>query len=267
MRKSKGNSEAFFPDGGAPRRQLPGSWAASQRLTLSALPWRALSPAASGAVCQWQTSSTDRRGSGDRALNGAHWAPAPPKGGGETWLPLRGRYVPVGRCPAADRGGSRDAGAVRRLRGPAAGSPPSPWEATFSVRYRPGKAQATKGCQAVSLASFQAAASVKRWTVPTGHQRPPPPLKRWTKLLPAYGAHASWPLDEHERSELPKARIDSPGTGRSYYKTPPAQTQAAGGDFPPPLGKRRKNPGPSPQDRPGFFLQIQLKPNTFWLSQ
>ena len=52
-----------------------------------------------------------------QALNGAHWAPAPPKGGGETWLSLRGRYVPVGRCPAADRGGSRDAGAVRRLRG------------------------------------------------------------------------------------------------------------------------------------------------------
>ena len=57
-----------------------------------------------------------------QALNGAHWAPAPPKGGGETWLcasfmaahllgsPLGGRYVPVGRCPAADRGGSRDAG-------------------------------------------------------------------------------------------------------------------------------------------------------------
>ena len=36
------------------------------------------SAAASGAVCQWQTSSTDRRGSGDRALNGAHRAPAPP---------------------------------------------------------------------------------------------------------------------------------------------------------------------------------------------
>src|SRR5699024_5611494 len=54
------------------------------------------------------------------ALNGAHWAP-PPKGearlgfaqafgGAHTWLPLWGRYVPVGRCPAADRGGSRDAG-------------------------------------------------------------------------------------------------------------------------------------------------------------
>ena len=51
-----------------------------------------LSPAGSGAVCQWQTSSTDRRGSGDQALNGAHWAPAPPKGGGETWLPLRGSW-------------------------------------------------------------------------------------------------------------------------------------------------------------------------------
>ena len=37
-----------------------------------------VSVAASGAVCQWQTSSTDRRGSGDRALDGAHRAPAPP---------------------------------------------------------------------------------------------------------------------------------------------------------------------------------------------
>ena len=46
-----------------------------------------------------------------------------PKGGGETWLSLRGRYVPVGRCPAADRGGSRDAGAVRRLRGPTQSCP------------------------------------------------------------------------------------------------------------------------------------------------
>ena len=31
-------------------------------------------------------------------------------GGLLTRLPLWGRYVPVGRCPAADRGGSRDAG-------------------------------------------------------------------------------------------------------------------------------------------------------------
>ncbi len=34
--------------------------------------------------------------------------------------PSGGRYVPVGRCPAADRGGSRDAVAARRLRGQAA---------------------------------------------------------------------------------------------------------------------------------------------------
>ena len=36
-----------------------------------------VSAAASGAVCQWQTSSTDRRGSGDQALDGARRAPAP----------------------------------------------------------------------------------------------------------------------------------------------------------------------------------------------
>ena len=35
MRKSKGNSEAFFPAGSAPRKWLPGSWAASRRLALS----------------------------------------------------------------------------------------------------------------------------------------------------------------------------------------------------------------------------------------
>ena len=81
-----------------------------------------LSPAGSGDAAQWAASITDRRGSGDQALNGAHWAPAPPpkgearlgflqaSGGLPTWLPLRGRYVPVGRRPAADRGGSRDAG-------------------------------------------------------------------------------------------------------------------------------------------------------------
>ena len=51
---------------------------------------REVSPAGSGDAAQWAASITDRRGSGDQALNGAHWAPAPPKGGGETWLPLRG---------------------------------------------------------------------------------------------------------------------------------------------------------------------------------
>ena len=47
------------------------------QLALSAPHRGALSPAGSGDVCQWQTSSTDRRGSGDQALDGAHWAPAP----------------------------------------------------------------------------------------------------------------------------------------------------------------------------------------------
>ena len=50
------------------------------RLLTLPRPWGRcpFSAAASGAVCQWQTSSTDRRGSGDRALDGAHRAPAPP---------------------------------------------------------------------------------------------------------------------------------------------------------------------------------------------
>ena len=60
------------------------------------------------------------RGGGELPSPSCLWHDTSPKGGGETWLSLRGRYVPVGRCPAADRGGSRDAGAARRLRGQAA---------------------------------------------------------------------------------------------------------------------------------------------------
>ena len=44
----------------------------------------------------------------------------------------------------------------------------------------------------------------------------PPPLgevpRRGRRGQPAPGAHVRWPLDEHERSELPWARIDSGGT-------------------------------------------------------
>ena len=36
-----------------------------------------VSAAASGDAAQWAAPITDRRGSGDQALNGAHWAPAP----------------------------------------------------------------------------------------------------------------------------------------------------------------------------------------------
>ena len=45
-----------------------------------------------------------------RSSAGAHWAPAPPKGGGETWLPLwgrcprRGRRGPTPSCPRAEDG-------------------------------------------------------------------------------------------------------------------------------------------------------------------
>ena len=40
----------------------------------------------------------------------ANASPPPPKGEARLGSPFGGRYVPVGRCPAADRGGSRDAG-------------------------------------------------------------------------------------------------------------------------------------------------------------
>ena len=62
-----------FPDGGA--------------VSLSALLWRAPPPKGEARLGFLQTP-----------------------GGLLTRLPLWGRYVPVGRCPAADRGGSRDAG-------------------------------------------------------------------------------------------------------------------------------------------------------------
>ena len=99
-------------------------------------PAGALSPAGSGDAAQWAASITDRRGSGDQALNGAHWAPAPPKGGGETWLSLRGRYVPVGRCPAADRGGSRDAGTAAAVTERVSCQPhrPLPWLSPLRAR-------------------------------------------------------------------------------------------------------------------------------------
>ena len=58
-----------------------------------------LSPAGSGAVCQWQTSSTDRRGSGDQALNGPHWGPGPP-----------GREMPGVQPPRIESPGTPPAG-------------------------------------------------------------------------------------------------------------------------------------------------------------
>ena len=104
---------------GKQRSVFPGRWGTKKVAS------RKLGSKASGVPspsCLWHDTLACRLG---QALNGAHWAPAPPKGGGETWLPLWGRYVPVGRCPAADRGGSRDAVAARRLRGQPASAPHS----------------------------------------------------------------------------------------------------------------------------------------------
>ena len=66
---------------GKQRSAFPGRWGLALSVLANASP---LSPAGSGDAAQWAASITDRRGSGDQALNGAHWAPAPPKGGGET---------------------------------------------------------------------------------------------------------------------------------------------------------------------------------------
>ena len=50
-------------------------------------PTGALSPAGSGDAAQWAAPITDRRGSGDQALNGAHWQTAT-EAAAETLAPL-----------------------------------------------------------------------------------------------------------------------------------------------------------------------------------
>ncbi len=67
-----------------------------------------VSAAASGAVCQWQTSSTDRRGSGDRPLGNVPPGRSGPEGGAKyvrrhkacakpsLASPFGGRWCPVG---------------------------------------------------------------------------------------------------------------------------------------------------------------------------
>ena len=49
-----------------------------------------VSAAASGAVCQWQTSSTDRRGSGDRPLGNVPPGRSGPQGGSQVSPPPLG---------------------------------------------------------------------------------------------------------------------------------------------------------------------------------
>ena len=65
------------------------------------------------------------------------------------------------------------------------------------------------------------------WTVPTGHQRPPPPLKRWTKLLPAYGAHVRWPLAQTRRSAaVPWRELSRAATHRELPGVQPRELTA-----------------------------------------
>ena len=126
---------------GKQRSVFPGRWGTKKVAS------RKLGSKASGVPspsCQRHDTLACRLG---QALNGAHWAPAPPKGGGETWLSLRGRYVPVGRCPAADRGGSRDAVAARRLRGP---TPSCPRAEDGKMRQLPKKLGFMRVSQSIS---------------------------------------------------------------------------------------------------------------------
>ena len=101
---------------GKQRSVFPGRWRtekAASRSPLRPLRGHSRLPARSSAERCPLGTSAPQRGRRDLAfckLSAAHILGSP----------FGGRYVPVGRCPAADRGGSRDAVAVRRLRGQAA---------------------------------------------------------------------------------------------------------------------------------------------------
>ena len=89
-----------------------------------------------------------------------------PKGGGEAWLSLRGRYVPVGRCPAADRGGSRDAGTAAAV-------------TERARRYRPGKAGRFSAAASGAVCQWQTSSTDRRGSgdqaLDGAHRAPAPP--------------------------------------------------------------------------------------------
>ena len=85
-------------------------------------PAGALSPAGSGDAAQWAASTP--AGAPTQAPVGASGGPPPPVGGARRGG--GGGGAPRGGAPPG--GGSRDAGAVRRLRGPPPALLYSPWE-------------------------------------------------------------------------------------------------------------------------------------------
>ena len=158
MRKSKGNSEAFFPAGGAPRKWLPGSWAASRRLALSVTanavpappkgepskqPARGLQKAKSCLPLwgRWTRVSEDGEGSPPEACRrpslaspfGGRWCPV----GTVQRLVSAAASVGDGRSPLGciTRAGRRECPRRGRRGGGASGT--SPKQSLFALTYRP----------------------------------------------------------------------------------------------------------------------------------
>ena len=147
---------------------------------------------------------------------GRRWCPlgtSAPKGGGKTELSAN-FWLRIDLVPSLGAATSRW-DAVQQSTGAAA--------VTERARcYRPGKAQATKGCQAVSLAFSHALRVYKGKVVglcPTTRKLFEKSLTknfyaRSARLLARTCAILSMSTSG---SELPKARIESPGTGQNFY--------------------------------------------------
>ena len=133
-----------------------------------------VSAAASGAVCQWQTSSTDRRGSGDRPLGNVPPGRSGPEGRAKSRLPLWGALVPSGHRSALDRAGRREWTRVSEDgEGKLPASPSAPVAialtgacapvADFFLGYRPlrsrARARSKLFCKKVSSKNFTLAAA------------------------------------------------------------------------------------------------------------